>query len=221
MKYGESTFDIIYLLFAIISGIVILAKRRNAIENLMGCAAFILGIGDACHLVPRILNYFLEGDFTAWLGLGKLITSITMTIFYLLMFYLHTKLFNWSDKEKKSVIICLWSLTICRIFICLMPGNHWLTGEGSVLWGCLRNIPFISIGILIVIMYFKTRRENPIFRRMWLYVSLSFLFYIPVAIFAPLLPMLGMLMLPKTVCYMLMLGVFLKAVKNSSHSSQL
>lgn len=34
------------------------------------------------------------------------------------------------------------------------------------------------------------------------------------AFFAPLLPMLGMLMLPKTVCYMLILGIFLKAVKS-------
>ena len=60
MKYGESTFDIIYLLFAIISGIVILAKRRDSIGKLMGSAALILGCGDAFHLVPRVLNYFIE-----------------------------------------------------------------------------------------------------------------------------------------------------------------
>lgn len=214
MKYGESTFDIIYLLFAIITGIAILAKRRNTIENLLGSAAFILGIGDACHLVPRILNYFIEADFTAWLGLGKLVTSITMTFFYLLIFFLHTKLFTWEEGKKKKISICLWLLAVCRILVCLLPGNHWFTGEGSVLWGCLRNIPFIAIGILIVIIYFKTRGENPLFKRIWLYVTLSFLFYIPVAIFAPLLPMLGMLMLPKTICYMLMLGIFLRAAKS-------
>ena len=48
---------------------------------------------------------------------------------------------------------------------------------------------------------------------MWLYVTLSFLFYIPVATVVSLLPMLGMLMLPKTVCYILMILAFLKAVK--------
>ena len=85
MKYGESTFDIIYLLFAIISGIVILAKRRDSIGKLMGSAALILGCGDAFHLVPRVLNYFIESDFTAWLGFGKLVTSITMTFFYMLI----------------------------------------------------------------------------------------------------------------------------------------
>ena len=47
------------------------------------------------------------------------------------------------------------------------------------------------------------------------YVLLSFLFYIPVAVFAGLVPMLGMLMLPKTICYILMIIAFLKRVKTA------
>ena len=46
----------------------------------------------------------------------------------------------------------------------------------------------------------------------WLYILLSFLFYIPVAVGAGIVPMLGMLMLPKTVCYILMVLSFLLAV---------
>ena len=46
---------------------------------------------------------------------------------------------------------------------------------------------------------------------MWIYILLSFLFYIPVAVFAGLVPMLGMLMLPKTICYILMICAFLKS----------
>ena len=72
MKYGESTFDILYLLFAIITGILILCKARSKTEKLMGWAALILGCGDAFHLVPRVLNYFADADFTAGLDVGKL-----------------------------------------------------------------------------------------------------------------------------------------------------
>ena len=43
MKYGESSFDIIYLIFAITAGIIILAKRKDSIGKLMGSAALILG----------------------------------------------------------------------------------------------------------------------------------------------------------------------------------
>ena len=53
MKYGESTFDILYLLFAIVSGIVILRRSRNKTERLMSLVALILGCGDSFHLVPR------------------------------------------------------------------------------------------------------------------------------------------------------------------------
>ena len=215
MKYGESTFDILYLLFAITAGIVILVRKKDTVGKLMGFSALILGCGDAFHLVPRVLNYFVDKDFTAWLGFGKLVTSITMTIFYVLAFFLHTKLFNWENKnEKNAVMISILTLTACRIGICMLPGNGWLTNDGSMFWGILRNVPFIAIGVLIVILYFQKRKENKNFRRMWLYVTLSFLFYIPVATVVSLLPMLGMLMLPKTVCYILILVIFLKESKN-------
>jgi len=214
VKYGESIFDILYLLFAITTGIVIMIKRKDDIGRLMGSAALILGIGDAFHLVPRVLNYFVDKDLTIALGFGKLVTSVTMTIFYILLFFLHTKLFEWKNrKDKNSVMLSLMFLLACRIILCIPPQNCWFTKESSVLWGILRNIPFVAIGVLIVIIYFKNRNDNKNFKRLWLYVTLSFLFYIPVATIVSLIPMIGMLMLPKTVCYVLILIIFLKNIK--------
>ena len=74
MKYGESTFDIIYLVFAVVMGIRILRERKDTVGKMMGWAVLILGCGDAFHLVPRVLNYFVSADFTSWLGVGKLVT---------------------------------------------------------------------------------------------------------------------------------------------------
>ena len=62
---------------------MIISKARNNREKYMGTAALVLGCGDAFHLVPRVLNYFIDSDFTIALGIGKLITSITMTVFYM------------------------------------------------------------------------------------------------------------------------------------------
>ena len=81
MKYGESTFDVLYLLFAILSGCYMLGTAKERTGKLMGLAALLLGCGDAFHLVPRVMNYFMEADLTAALGIGKLVTSITMTVF--------------------------------------------------------------------------------------------------------------------------------------------
>ena len=144
MKYGESTFDVLYLVFAILTGIVILLRRKNRNDVL------VLGIGDSFHLVPRVLNYFIGRDLTWFLGFGKLVTSITMTVFYILVFLLYKGVYKKDDKSTKTTGIILYILAALRIAICLLPGNNWFTGEGTVLWGVLRNLPFIVIGAIIV-----------------------------------------------------------------------
>ena len=210
MKYGESSFDILYLLFAVISGCIILRHARNKTEKLMGLSAVILGCGDAFHLVPRVLNYFSTGDFTAALGIGKLVTSITMTLFYLLIYYVW--LGYYQVQEKRSTTMVLWILALLRIALCLFPQNGWLQNSSDMTWGIIRNIPFTVLGAIVCFLYFRKKDERRRFRLIWLYIFLSFLFYIPVAVGAGIVPMLGMLMLPKTVCYILMVLTFLLAV---------
>ena len=213
MKYGESTFDIIYLLFAITAGICILCRRKDVIGKLMGFATLILGCGDAFHLVPRVLNFFVDADFTAWLGVGKLVTSITMTVFYLLMYRLWLNAYG--ERENKAVSAAVYVLSAVRVVLCLLPQNGWLTNDSSVFWGIVRNVPFVALGVIVVCLFFKNRGRIRTFRFVWLLVTLSFLFYIPVAVAAGIVPLLGMLMLPKTVCYMILIGVFLKYASQS------
>ena len=208
MKYGESTFDILYLVFAIATGVYLLKKQQSKLDRYMGLAALILGCGDAFHLVPRVLNYFVNADFTVALGVGKFVTSITMTIFYLYMYHIY--LTNYKKSENKFLTWVLYGLSIVRIALCLLPQNQWLQNESSVTWGIIRNVPFVILGCIIVVLYYNVRNEDAFFKRIWLYVLLSFLFYIPVVVGASIVPMLGMLMLPKTICYILILVAFIK-----------
>ena len=211
MKYGESAFDILYLLFAITSGCLILRRAGNRTEKNMGFAALILGCGDAFHLVPRVLNYFVDADFTAALGIGKLITSVSMTVFYLLLYYIW--LGHYRMRESRQTTAALWILLAIRIVLCLLPQNGWIENSTDMTWGIIRNIPFVLLGTAVCVLFFQKREADRICRYFWLYILLSFLFYIPVAVGAGLVPMLGMLMLPKTVCYILMIAAFLRSVK--------
>ncbi len=86
-------------------------------------------------------------------------------------------------------------------------------------WGIIRNIPFAALGALIIVLYFRGRETLGVFRPVWLLVLLSFLFYLPVAVGAGLLPILGMLMLPKTVCYILLIVLFLRRMKESREAA--
>ena len=211
MKYGESTFDILYLLFAIVSGIVILRRARNRTERLMGLAALILGCGDAFHLVPRVLNYFAAGDLTAALGIGKLVTSVTMTVFYVLLYGVWRGYYG--EPKSKGLWASLLILALARVALCLFPQNGWLQNSSDLTWGIIRNVPFVILGGVICFLYWKNRKRDRVFRPIWLYILLSFLFYIPVAVAAGLVPILGMLMLPKTVCYILMIVTFLRTTR--------
>ena len=209
MKYGESTFDILYLLFAIISGCIILKRARDKTERTMGAAALILGCGDAFHLVPRVLNYFADADMTAALGVGKLITSVTMTVFYVLLYYVW--LGRYGEKEWSTRRAVIWCLAVVRGGLCLFPQNGWLQNSSDMTWGIIRNVPFVFLGAILCRLFFQNRENDRTFGLLWLYILLSFAFYMPVAVAAGMVPVLGMLMLPKTICYILMIVSFLRS----------
>lgn len=58
-------------------------SKGNRQFTMFGIMAVLLGSGDAFHLIPRATALCTTGleNFTVQLGLGKWITSVTMTIF--------------------------------------------------------------------------------------------------------------------------------------------
>ena len=90
----ETSFDVVYLISVITIGILMVAKAKGNKEyTLFGIMAITLGAGDAFHLVPRAVALCTTGleNFTVALGIGKFITSITMTVFYILLSHQRTK----------------------------------------------------------------------------------------------------------------------------------
>ena len=169
----ESIFDICYLVFAIVSGVLLLknSKGRKYVR-IFGIMTLLLGCGDALHLVPRVLNYWTDGDYTAALGIGKLVTSITMTLFYILIEYARRD--RYKIAGEKGVLASVWILGIIRIVLCCFPQNGWTSAEPSLLWGILRNIPFALLGILTVVLWLRSAKNDKPLKLMWLAVTLSF-----------------------------------------------
>ncbi len=211
--YGETVFDVCYLITAFVIGVYILFKYRNSLGRLMGTATLLLGFGDALHLVPRVLRYFIQGNFTAALGIGKLVTSITMTIFYILMFYICKN--KYKVENTKKIECSIWILAIIRIILCMLPQNKWITNDSSVMMGIIRNIPFTIMGIIIIVLYYQKREECNEFKHIWINVLLSFLFCLIVVLGTTKVPTLGAFMIPKTVCYILIIVAFAKMIKKS------
>ena len=196
---GETLFDALYLTFAFITGIVLLVKGRSYVR-LFGAMAVVLAAGDSFHLIPRCYALFTDGlaAHTALLGTGKFITSITMTLFYIILYYIWMERYG---KRNSKLTVTMWALAALRIILCLFPQNGWTSPEPSLLWGILRNIPFAAIGIILIVLFKKSTSEDDPLRHMGLAIALSFGFYIPVVLLAGVFPAVGMLMIPKTLAY--------------------
>ena len=217
MKYGESVFDVLYLAFTIAAGIYLLVKSKTKSGRAMGLAALLLGAGDAFHLIPRVLNYFIASDFNTALGVGKLVTSVTMTVFYVLLYYVW--IVRYREKYSVTLSVVITALAAVRILLCAFPQNGWFDNTNNLVWSIVRNVPFAVLGGIVCFLYFKKRKEVKCLSPIWIYVLLSFAFYLPVAVGASYVPLLGMLMLPKTVCYILMIVAFLLDVKGERHEA--
>lgn len=174
--------------------------------------AVVLGVGDSFHLVPRALALCTTGleNYTVPLGLGKWITSVTMTIFYVLLYYVWRQ--RYQITGQNGLTSAVYGLAGGRIVLCMMPQNQWLSVEAPLSWGVYRNIPFALLGLLIIILFYRSAKDygDKAFRWMWLTIVLSFGFYIPVVLWADIIPLIGMLMIPKTCAYVwtVLIGYF-------------
>ena len=201
----ETLFDIVYLTTVITLGILMMkGNRGNKQYFLFGIMAVLLGLGDSFHLVPRAIALCTTGlqDYTVALGIGKWITSITMTVFYVILYYV------WRIR---------YQVTEHKGLTCMFPQNEWLSAHAPLSWGIYRNIPFALLGLLVIVLFFQSsqQKNDHSFRYMWLTIVLSFAFYIPVVLFADTIPAVGMLMIPKTCAYVWTVWIGYSAMKSN------
>ena len=209
----ETLFDICYLATVLTVGIRMIRGAKGSRQfELFGWMAVVLGAGDSFHLVPRALALCTTGldSFAFQLGLGKWITSVTMTVFYVLLYYVWRE--RYEVEGHRSLTVAVYALAAIRVILCMMPQNLWLSANAPLSWGIYRNIPFALMGLLIIVLFYRSAKENndASFRWMWLTIVLSFGFYIPVVLWADAIPMIGMLMIPKTCAYVwtVLIGFF-------------
>ena len=224
-RLGEAGFCICYLVFVLIVAIFMHNKEvslfaesgpspdyyRYGFGFLM---AALLGGGDAFHLIPRIIvnirgNMWKKQTF---LGAGNLISSITMTLFYNILIAMGDSM-EYSPTEynyeiEKAILV----LTTARIILLLFPQNKWYSEEPVRKWAIIRNVPFAIIGLLTLVGLFNVishanNYPTGFYVNIMIAVLLSFAFYLPVAILGKEKPKLGMLMIPKTMCYIWMMAV--------------
>lgn len=202
MKIFEILFNVSYLLIIWFAVFKLYKGSHTKINKFYFYAFLLLAIGDTFHVGLRTISHLL-GDINyavsgiRLIGVGAFLTAITVTLTYLFF----TLALNESYKSK-GVLKWISLLSVIRLVIVLLPQNQWFT-TSPYMWSLLRNIPLILIGYLIIMAMYKT--SNPFYKKFANLILWSYIFYLPVILFVKIIPMLGMLMMPKTVVYLLML----------------
>ncbi|MDY7040231.1 MAG: hypothetical protein SVX38_05145 [Chloroflexota bacterium] len=216
-----TAFNIVYLvviwLISVLMGVRYSKQpqeRRRASRWLVA-AVLSLALGDSFHLVARAYRTFtgveaMIAPTLSWVGFGLFATSFTITLFYLF-----TLLYCWQKYDLQwglfeSALVVLFVIRLCLL---LFPQNDW---DGSTsAWKLYRNIPFTLAGLGVAWLLWRLSREPTRPHRKLLAASavvivISFACYIGTLVLTGVNPIFGMLMLPKTVAYVLVAYWFLR-----------
>ena len=200
---AESVFDILYLVFDLLAGIIFLLKADGKVLFILyALLTFVLCGGDAFHLVPRIIRA-LRGNseqIKRWLGTGLQVSSVIMTVFYVILLYIWKFTFP-GLKAPAALVAIIWITAIVRIVICMFPQNDW-RGEGNLKLSVASNAVFTLTGIAGIVLYVISGNTCDYhMTRMAVAILISFACYMPVAFLSRKLPGIGILMIPKTCAY--------------------
>ncbi|MCY3410628.1 MAG: hypothetical protein INQ03_03220 [Candidatus Heimdallarchaeota archaeon] len=202
----EASFNIFYLSFIAIIAILMLIKRDHEkakstnYAHLLMWAFVLLGLGDFGHVGFRTLEIFgvIESE-TNLVGYGAFATATTVTFFYMLFLEAWRR---FAQQEKDTKYWILQGVGILRLIIMMFPQNEWSSSVPPQEWGWLRNAPLTILGVSVAILYFKYSEPGTYARKSSYGVFASYAFYLPVILFVQIWPMVGMLMIPKTIAYM-------------------
>ena len=181
----EIIFDVAFLGVVFTLAYLLLKNKGDfTIHSLFSAMALVLGIGDSFYIITKMLIFFsgTPNRYTALLGMGKLLVSIAITIFFLLLYMIYKLQYSVNNQKLTEILFYLFG--VVRIILCLMPQNQWAIANPPVMWNLYRNVPFFAIGIILIILFVKeiNIKKDRDFIFMPIAILLSFLFYIPVIV---------------------------------------
>jgi len=170
---------------------------------------FLLALGDTGHVGFRVWAYAsssLEATVTVLgrevglVGLGALATAFTVTIFYALV------LVMWHERFRKPYGwfgALLFAAAAVRLLVMLPGWNQWNSVVPPQPWSTVRNLPLMLMGLGVAYLILRDARTTHDRTFTWVggFIVASYLFYMPVIFFVQQAPLVGMLMIPKTLAY--------------------
>lgn len=212
----EISFNIAYLI-AVWALVALMIRRfKNVPAGKQPTARWViwafglLALGDTGHVGFRVVVYALGnleatvnlfGTPVSLLSLGTLATSITVTLFYMLM------VFVWKERFGKRLgwfEYLLFAAAAIRLVMLALPQNEWALTGPPYPWNIYRNIPLLvqGLGVTWLILRDAVKAKDKAFVWIAVMILVSYACYTPVLFLAHIYPLVGMLMMPKTLAYL-------------------
>jgi hypothetical protein len=205
----EVSFNVAYLIvvwslvFVMWQRQTTVAPTNRVIATRILQAFALLALGDTGHVGFRVVAYAIGGLETnpTLVGTGAFATAVTVTFFYMLMVDI------WRLRFKQSIGWFGWLLLaagVVRLSVMLFPQNNWSALTAPYDWSLLRNglLTFQGLGVMYLILRDAIKAQDKTFTWIGVMIALSYTFYAPVILWSAAVPLLGMLMIPKTLAYL-------------------
>ena len=136
----EAIFDAAYLIFDLIAAMLFfIFSQGKTLFILYGIVTLTLCGGDAFHLIPRIIRAVRGSNdkIKRQLGIGLQVSSITMTVFYILLMY-------------------IWKCTFPELEIpVILEAVIWISAAIIISFGCYLPVTLLSksrprVGLLMI-----------------------------------------------------------------------
>ncbi len=212
----ETSFNIFYLIFISILVLAMYVRLPNVNPRNKGTALCILwaflflALGDLGHVGARVVAFSMGGldAKITLLGssimiapIGSIMTAWTFTLFYVCMVLMWKARFN---KKFEIAAFIVFLLAIIRSILMLLPGNTWDGEQQEDFSFMIRNIPLVmmQIGTVYLIIRDAIATDDTVLKWIGGMIIISLVCYAPVVFLLTYYPLIGMLMIPKTIAYM-------------------
>jgi hypothetical protein len=212
----EIVFNIAYL--AAIWTLVMIMFRRydrtapgsRPVARWILVAFALLALGDTGHVGLRVVAYALGdlgttfvllGERLLLIGVGSFATAVTVTLFYGFMLLAWRARFHQRLGWFEWLLVAAAAVRLCILFF---PQNGWNNPQTPYAWSLYRNFPLVVQGLGLAYLIFRDALKQHDRTFLWIagMILVSYICYAPVILFVNRIPLLGMLMMPKTLAYL-------------------
>jgi hypothetical protein len=210
--FNVSYLAVIYAVVGLMSARLPQASDPQALLLRFRNAFLLLALGDTGHVGLRVIALLrggleskveVAGVPVSLVGIGSLATAITVTFFYLVLLDAWRAHFH---AERTMSFWTLMAMGVVRLLLFLPEENRWSDAVPPFDWSLVRNVPLMVLGLGVAGLFIRDgrRQGDATFTQLGVLILLSYAFYLPVIFFVQRAPWVGVLMIPKTVMYLVM-----------------